>query len=193
MPHALLLLLLLAAPAPVAPALQSIALRAEATVTGDRVTLGDLADLAPAGAAAAAGALDVTPAPPVGCSTQIARGYLRLRLRRAGLRLEGIAFTGPDRITVTRLAPPPGPSAGEATPTAPAGAAAPPAALPALPTVPRGTHLRLVLRIGELTVETSAELLAAAVPGGPCRVRTTDSRVVLEARLLDSQTAEVKR
>jgi hypothetical protein len=196
-PHILLLLMLLNGPGPVAPGLRSIALRDCVTVSGDQVTLGDLAELAPAEAAAEGGALAVTPAPPPGMSTEITRGYLRLRLRRAGLRLEGISFSGPDHVRVTRAAalPPPGrglralpPGGGTAS-----GASATPAEASGLPPVPRGARLRLVLRLGLLTVETPAELVAAAVPGGACRVRTLESRVVMDARLLDSQTAEVNR
>lgn len=196
MTHFLTALLAICAATWPSPVPESITVRPEALIAGDVVTLGDIADITPPEAAQAAARIVILPAPPVGCTGRVARGYLRLRLRRAGLNPEAITISGADSTRLSRPEPPApaitAPPAGHPPAASVAGPTAPPQAL-ALPPVPRGTRLRLAVRIGTLTIETTAELLAAAVPGGLCRVRIPETMAVLDARLLDPSTAEVTR
>lgn len=177
--------LLWAAGIAAAPALQSVQLRASAHVSGDWVTLAELAIVAPKAQAALA-ALAIAPAPPPGGTRNVSLGYLKLRLRRAGVDLSGVTFSGPDRVAVSRG----GRSAASSGPTSRAGASAKGLARE---TLRRGATVKLVLRRGALVVETSGDLLRDCAIGDLGKFRVDKTRAIVSARLTDRMTAEVVR
>ena len=180
-----ILLLLASAAGVTSPVMEGIALKPSAQVSGSQVTLADIATVEPPAAAAQYGPLVVAPAPSPGQTRSVTVGYLRVRLRRQGLDLTGVIFSGPERVLVSRSAEAP-----------PAAVAVPgPAAagiLPAMAIKP-GSRLKIILRAGDLTIEAEGESLGPCALGEVAKFRLTQTRSVVSAKLLDLNTAEVIR
>jgi len=82
MTHCLTTLLALCAATWSGPVPQSIVVRPQAAITSDTVTLGDIANIAPPEAAAAAATIAIAPAPPAGCAgTRTRRSWRPSRTR----------------------------------------------------------------------------------------------------------------
>lgn len=192
------------------PSVQSVELKASATVAGGTVTLGDIAVLQPAEAGAAA--IEIGPAPLPGASRELAVGYVRLRMRKAGVDLKSVSFTGAEKVAVTREAlqtagaeavvdpvvdVPASAAGGEvaATPAAPSRPSAPRPAALAQPreTVQRGSIFRLTLRSGGLSVDALGELLNPCAVGQIGKFRVNETRAMVAAMLVSDNTAEVIR
>lgn len=166
-----------------AAALQGIELAPTAQVTGDWVNLGDIAAVQPDEQAQALAGTPIAPAPQPGGSRSISAGYVRLRLRAAGVDLTGVAFSGADRVQVTR-APAGLPGRG----TAPSVGGGPQEA--AL-MVRRGALVKLVVRAGTMAIETRGELMRDCAVGQVGRFRVEETRATVPALLLDRATAQV--
>lgn len=164
-------------------ALQSIELAPAAQVSGDWVNLGDIAAVQPEKQAQALAATPIAPAPPPGGSRSISAGYVRLRLRAAGVDLGGVAFSGAERVQVTRA--PAGAFGATAGPSPDAGAQE------AAVVIRRGALVKLVVRVGTMAVETRGELLRDCAVGQVGRFRVEETRAIVPALLLDRATAQV--
>ena len=164
-------------------ALQGIELAPTAQVTGDWVTLGDIAVVQPDERAQALAGTPIAPAPQPGGSRSISAGYVRLRLRAAGVDLTGVAFSGAERVQVTRA--PAGVPGGGAFPSAGAG---PPEAVVV---IRRGALVKLIVRAGPMAVETRGELLRDCALGQVGRFRVEETRTTVSALLLDHAKAQV--
>ena len=185
-----LLCLSLAGAALAAPALQSLAFRDVATITGPRVTLGELAAIQPPEAAAALASLDLGPAPLPGGSRALTVGYVKQRLRHEGLNLATVTFSGPAQVTLSRPLPDP---LAAADPTL-GGLATPLAAhRPATADLRSGALVVLRVRNVGLLIETPGEALCACSIGHIGRFRVIQTRALVLARLLDLSSAEVVR
>jgi hypothetical protein len=170
-----------------APAPQSISFRSETEVTGEAVTLGELATFEPPEAAAGLASLVIAAAPSPGQSRSLTAGYLRLRLRHAGLDLTGMGITCPERVTVSRKAVAAPPPAETRTRTAPAAKLATP------PVLRPGARVTLLVRAGGLTVQTPGECMEACAAQATGRFRVIETRATVYARVLDATSAEVIR
>jgi len=172
-----------------APAPQSISFRSETEVTGEAVTLGELATFEPPEAAAGLASLVIAAAPSPGQSRSLTAGYLRLRLRHAGLDLTGMTITCPERVTVSRKAAAAPPPAETRT-----GIRATPAAKLATPPVLRpGARVTLLVRAGGLMVQTPGECMETCAAQATGRFRVIETRATVYARVLDATSAEVIR
>ncbi len=175
---------LLAIASQAAGELQGLELKADVEIPGDRVLLGDVAVITPPAAVDSLGGLDLLPAPATGTPQYVSRGYIRLRLRRAGMTLDGVQFTGAVRVRVTR----PRPVRGQ-TPihrSGPRPSSTEPTAI-----VKRGTDVTVVVRKGSLTIATLGELVKDCAVGDVGKFRVTSTRSVVIGRLTGPRTAEV--
>jgi hypothetical protein len=198
---AISLLTALAALAIASPATAEGAGDAPATVTlpesvqvgGDALTLARLAEIAPAESAEALGEVAIGPAPLPGDSRRLTRGYLKMRLRRAGVACSEITFAGADTVEVRR-APTPAvtqrPDQGEVEAADPPGARRP--AQP-LTTVDRGTRVRLIVRCGAVSVGAEAVLLEDGVVGGRTKMRVEQTRETVVAQIVQPSEAVIRR
>ena len=190
---------LCAAAAATQPALQTLQLREQATAAGDWVTLAEIATVKPQAHAQAIGATRLTPAPPPGGSRNVSLGYIKMRLRRAGVDLREVQFTGATRVCVSRAPLESTPHHQAVTrPAAPTPGAGGTRPAPAGPPqeqikVRRGTIVRLLVRRGALTIETTGELSRDCVVGALGKFRVHETRAYVVARLTDATTAEVIR
>lgn len=165
---------------------QSLCFRSETEVTGEAVTLGELATLEPPEAAAGLASLVIAAAPSPGQSRSLTAGYLRLRLRHAGLDLTGMKITCPERVTVSRKA--------AAAPPVETGPRATPAAkLATSPVLRPGARVTLLVRAGGLTVQTPGECMETCAAQATGRFRVIETRATVYARVLDATSAEVIR
>jgi hypothetical protein len=78
-----------------------VTLKATAEVSGERILLGDLAEIK---GNAALSQIDVGPAPLPGRSRTVRRGSVAVQVRAAGIADADVSFTGADKIRVTRRA-----------------------------------------------------------------------------------------
>ncbi|MCE5219223.1 hypothetical protein LLH03_19580 [bacterium] len=170
-----------------APAPQSISFRTETEVVGEAATLGELATLEPPEAATGLASLVVAAALSPGQSRSLTAGYLRLRLRHAGLDLTSVQVTCPERVTVSRKAVAAPPTAETKARTTPA------AQVPASQVLRPGARVTLLVRAGGLTVQTPGECMETCVALGTGRFRVIETRATVYARVLDATSAEVIR
>lgn len=184
------------------PTIESVELRPAATVSAGAVLLADIAVVEPPAAAGELATVEIGPAPLPGGSREFAAGYVRLRLRRAGVDLKGVAFRGAERVSVSRQAPPPpAEAAAEAEPSEPlrqtADAAPTADDLPPSPAAAvklrRGTIFKLVLSTGGLSVEALGELMMPCAVGQIGKFRVAETRALVAAQLTSATTAEVIR
>jgi hypothetical protein len=186
------------------PPVDSVELRPAATVSAGAVLLADIAVIEPPAAAGELATVEIGPAPLPGGSREFAAGYVRLRLRKAGVDLKGVAFRGAERVSVSRQAPPPVASVAAAEPSEPARQTADAAPTPATadellppPAAPvqvrRGTICRLVLSTGGLSVEALGELMMPCAVGQIGKFRVAETRALVAALLTSASTAEVIR
>lgn len=121
-----------------------------------------------------------------GTAQTLSQGHIRLLIRRAGLDPSGIVLGGAGRICITR----PGP-------VRPPGASAAPAATSAVsnaheaPSVPRGSRIRVKVRLGSLSVEADGELVEPGRIGETAKLRIQDTRAVISGVLVAPGVAEV--
>lgn len=164
----------------------TITLRPTAQATGEVVVLQDVAEVTPPQAAQALANMELGPTPAPGVPRTLTAGYVKVRLRRAGVNLEGTLFQG-ERTVVTRAAAA-HTSLPVATPPAPT------AATPGTgPDLKPGAKVVLLLRVGSLQITTEAEALRACNIGQEGLFRVRETQAMVKARLLDPQRAEVIR
>ncbi len=187
------------------PTLDSVQLRPAATVSAGAVLLADIAVVEPPAAAGELATVEIGPAPLPGGSREFAAGYVRLRLRKAGVDLKGVAFRGAERVSVSRQAPPPTAATAataepseplrqtaDAAPTAPTADELPPPPAAAVK-LRRGTIFKLVLSTGGLSLEALGELMMPCAVGEIGRFRVAETRALVAAQLTSASTAEVIR
>jgi hypothetical protein len=183
-----MLLLLLTAAAlhaeSVAPT--AITLRPTVQVSAATVLLSDVAQVTPAEAAQALAGAELGPAPTPGTARTFTAGYVKVRLRRAGVNLRATVFQG-EQCMVSRAAG----SSAQAPVSTMSGSEAAAGAMS--PDVRIGGKVTLVVRLGGLQITTEAEALNACVVGQEALFRVRDTRATVKARLLDHETAEVIR
>lgn len=173
-------------PGALPPAPSSIVLLPTAQVAGAVVLLGDVAQVMPLEAAQALAALDLGPAPGPGVARTITAGYVRVRLRRAGVNLATTVFTG-EQTTVT--------SVGVSTPEEGglfSARSVPRIAEPSAEVKP-GAKVTLFVRAGGLQIAAQAEALRPCGVGHDGLFRVCETRATVRARLVDHETAEVLR
>lgn len=162
-------------------------LKPQVTAAADTVCLRDVVEppeAAPDSLQAMLSSALVTLAP--GTTRVLSRGHIRLLIRRAGLDPSGIDLAGADRVCITRPAPVKCPSAS----TAPTAASAVSSAQ-AAPAVPRGSRVRVKVRIGALSVEADGELVEPGRIGEIAKLRIQDTRAVVSGVLVAPGVAEV--
>ncbi len=162
-------------------------------IDGDRILLGQLADIDAVGERAEALAtVSVGPAPLPGRERTLTVGYLKLRLRRCGIDCGALTFTGAEQVTV---AGPPAatvafaPAAGD--PSAADAANVPGAPAPIV--VPRGTRVRLAVECGAVRVLADATTQEDAAVGALVRLRVEQTRETVSAQLLSPTQALITR
>ena len=170
----------------------TIELAVRVQVAGPAIVLGDLAEVrAPATEADTLRAVVIGPAPLPGGERALSVGYLKLRLRRAGIDCGSVSFTGAAQVLVSS-APAQRPAAAvSAGPDAGGGETG--CAMPAAPVVPRGSTVRLVLDWGALRVTADATTLEAAAVGGFVRLRLAQTGETVTARLAGPGEALITR
>ena len=178
----LLALNALAAATPIAPA--AITLKPRAQVSAAMVLLSDVAEVLPPEAAQALAGVELGPAPAPGVERTVTAGYVKVRLRRAGVDLDKTVFQG-ERTLVICLAPPSAP------------APAPPTAAPrpgdGAVGVKSGAKVTLVVQVGGLRIATEAEAVQACYINQEGLFRVRETRALVRARLISHDTAEVIR
>ncbi|NSW54859.1 MAG: hypothetical protein HPY44_02505 [Armatimonadetes bacterium] len=123
---------------------------------------------------------------PPGTTRTLSQGHIRLLIRRAGLDPSGVALAGADRACITRT----GPARSPSTASAPA-ATRPVSSSQSGPSVPRGSRVRVRVRIGSLSVEADGELVEPGRIGEIAKLRIQDTRAVVRGLLVASSVAEV--
>lgn len=160
-------------------------------VAGPVILLGDLGEVrGPADEAAALRSVVIGPAPLPGGERALSVGYLKLRLRRAGIDCGSVEFNGAAEVLVS-CAPAVRP-AEVAGPMEGAGGDAATTSAPA-PVVPRGSAVRLVLDWGALRVTADATTLDAAAVGAFVRLRLAQTGETVTARLIGPGEALMAR
>lgn len=160
----------------------TLALRPQVTVNGPEVRLGEAATLtAPADLAARLAAVSLGSAPVYGTTRVISAGYVRLRLRHAGLDPEGMTITG-EFVAVQRAAA----GTGAAPTTAPE---TPALATGEKPVVRRGEGVTVQAICGGVTVTLEGRAGQDAAVGQTITVylprtsRTVEARVIAPGQL----------
>ncbi len=167
-----------------------IELSEAAEITADRIELGALATVTgPEPVRERLAALDIGPAPLPGRSRTLTLGYLKMRMRRWGLKPERFMFTGAPQVEVSRLAQavpvtPPGPEQASAEPVTPA---------PAPVVVKRGARLQLSVVCGAVCILAEATTLEDGVVGQRVKMRVEQTRQTVWGTLLSPTTATLTR
>jgi hypothetical protein len=171
----------------------AIDLREAVSVEGAAITLAQLAEITPAQASEAIGAVEVGPSPLPGDSRELTRGYLKMRLRRGGMACDEIAFTGAKTVEVRRALPP---ATTQPRAQGEVEAADPPGArrtAPPRPTIDRGGRVRLTVICGAVAVGAEATLLEDAVVGGRAKMRVEQTRETVVAQIVQPSEAVMRR
>lgn len=157
----------------------TISLREAICVGGERITLGQIAEITPADAAEGLAPLELGPAPLPGGSRSLTVGYLKMRLRHSGVTCGEIAFLGADAVEVRRALSPLGPAPGAQDDLETGGSSVPRQVL-----VPRGTRLRLTVTCGAILIGADATLLDDGFVGGQARMRIEQTRETVVAQIV---------
>ncbi len=169
-----------------------IDLQERARVGAERILLGDLAELTGCEAEVEALVkLDVGPAPLPGGERSLSVGYLKMRLRRAGIDCATVTFAGANEVLVSRPAPAVAPSVptgeqaegeGEVT------------AMPPEPvTIARGTRVQLTVICGAVQVMAEATTLDETPVGARAKLRVEQTRETVFAELISPTEAIIRR
>ena len=187
--HALLLMLV---PIGCAQATEPLAvtLNERAQVSGERLELGEIAEIAgPADRAERLASLDLGPAPLPGRSRTLSLGYVRMRLRRWGLGEPEVVLAGAPEVAIST---PPvaavAPSSATMEPPAVQEAVASPPV-----TVKRGSAVRLQVNCGAVTIIAGATTLEDAAVGGMVKLRVDQTRRTTWAKLDSPRHATMTR
>ena len=170
----------------------SVDLRESVRVDGEGISLAEIAEITPAEHAEELGAIRIGPAPLPGDSRRLSRGYLKIRLRRAGVACGEITFGGADAVEVRR-APPAvtqRQAQGEVEAAGPFCARHPD---PPAATVDRGTRVRLTVICGAVSIGAEATLLEDAVVGGRAKMRVEQTRETVVAQIVQPSEAVMHR
>lgn len=169
-----------------AMATDCIELRESASVEGRQIMLAEIADEVPEALAE----VDLGPAPLPGDSRRVSVGYVKMRLRRAGVDCSALVFRGPDEVEVHRMALPAVPLASaddEAEDIAPGEQQQ--RAVP----VRRGSRLHLTVIRGAVVIGAEAVLLEDATTGAMARLRVEQTRETVVARIVREAEALICR
>lgn len=191
--YAAILLTALAAIAPASPdPSATVELHESVYVSGEDITLAQLAEITPTEQADQLGAVEIGPAPLQGGSRSLTRGYVKMRLRREGLSCVEIAFTGAQVVEVRRALPAvtQRQAQGEVEAADPSGARHPD---PPPATVDRGARVRLTVICGAVSVGAEATLLEDAVVGGRAKMRVEQTRETVVAQIVQPSEAILRR
>lgn len=168
----------------------TIELAERAQVAGTDIRLGHLGAVrGPADEAEALRTVIIGPAPLPGGERTLSVGYLKLRLRRAGINCNSVRFTGAAQVLVSR---PPALRPAEAISPIAAGLGEIANPTPG-PVVPRGSAVRLVLDWGALRVTADATTLDPAAVGAFVRLRLAHGGETVTARLVALGEALITR
>lgn len=176
----LIMLLLLVVPLAAAEPLAKpvIVLHEQVTLDTAEVALQQVATVQLPEGAEALPVISLGSAPVPGCSRRISADYLRLRLRRYGLRPEQLDLRG-EAVLVHRVG---GPAPAPARPSAGTSAAEPVAALPPR-TIRRHQAVEVHLRCGGVMVHTTGQASSAAAEGELLTVNLAATRRTLTGRV----------
>ncbi len=176
-----------------------IELSEAAEITADRIELGALATVTgPEPARERLEALDIGPAPLPGRSRTLTLGYLKMRMRRWGLKPESFMFTGAPQVQVSRHAETATteattPTTGT-TGTSCASSLQPPASsLRRTVVVKRGARLQLSVICGAVCILAEATTLEDGVVGQRVKMRVEQTRQTVWGTLLSPSTATLTR
>lgn len=168
----------------------TVELAERAQIAGPEIRLGDLGEVrGPAEEAEALRAVVIGPAPLPGGARALSVGYLKLRLRRAGIDCSSVRFAGAAEVLVSSTLAPQ--AAGAADPCRADANGVPPATT--APLLPRGSAVRLLLDWGALRVTAEATTLEAAAVGAFVRVRLAQTGETVTARLVGPGEALITR
>ncbi len=186
-----------------------IELSEAAEITADRIELGALATLTgPEPARERLEALDIGPAPLPGRSRTLTLGYLKMRMRRWGLKPERFVFTGAPQVQVSRQAETATTEATTATtgttgtgcasslqpsPFAEATGDRPASSLRRTVVVKRGARLQLSVVCGAVCILAEATTLEDGVVGQRVKMRVEQTRQTVWGTLLSPTTATLTR
>ncbi len=171
----------------------SIKLHESVAVSSPVITIGLLAEIAgPRETVNRIKQLALGASPLPGRSRRISRGYIKMRLRAAGIDPDKIAFTGPDYVLISRLSSPKtAKNAPQTAPKPPSTASNHTPHLP--PDIRRGQVLVVKARYGLVEVTAEAVAMESGRVGEVIRVQVRGGRGRVLVRLTGPHSAEVVR
>ncbi len=168
-----------------------VTLHEEALIEGRRIELGEVAKVVGEGKQAEAlAATDIGPAPLPGSSREVSVGYVKMRLRRAGVDCGRLRFEGAEEVRVRCRAVAVSADADGEQPGSVAGSQQ---ARSEAVEVPRGTRVRLAVICGAVRIVADAVTLEDATVGMRAKMRVEQTRQTVVAELTGSTEALMRQ